>query len=60
MKGYSKRLWKKAFMEERECDCIWFKGGTCMMALKWDKKKKVESFSFFFLYVSTLNQATKS
>jgi len=21
VKGYSKRLWKKAFMEEKECDC---------------------------------------
>jgi len=30
VKGYSKRLWKKAFVEKREHDCIWFKGGALM------------------------------
>ena len=59
VKGYSKRLWKKAFMEEKVCDCIRFKCGTCMVALKWDKKKELKVFFFFMLaHLSYENQAT--
>jgi len=31
-------------MEKRERDYIWFKGGTCMVVLKWDKKKELKVF----------------